>query len=261
MVDDLELTDEMVESASMPESQKIFIGAYQYISNGSTFCEENFEIGRDNKELNFVFKSEIHSRTSTGELLKINVDYIVNKNYIPLYVRIFKELGNKKCTEQYTLDYKTNLVKYTYDNNEDPLQIVEFATPGRFHISTPATACSVLFVLAKKLSQTGKTTYVCFKSPNHWDYVGPPYQVELGMEKAATMNQTLQLGNNVKVQATHWKLFEEDKDSSVVGKAEKNQNPVVDVYLSKHMSLPYLITPDDNTKVIIKYLNELDPDS
>lgn len=261
MSDDFEITDEMVTSISVPESDKIFTGAYQYITHGSVYCDEEFEIGRDNKELNFTFHSEIHSRTSTGELLKSTVDFIVNKNYIPLLVRVKKELGNKKCLEQYSLDYKTNLVEYRFDNFLDELQIVEFSVPGRFHIATPATSCSLLFVLAKKLSQTGKTTYISFRSPNHWKYTGPPYQVEIGMEKANTMNQVLKLGNNVKVNATHWKLFEEEKDSSVIGRATKNENPPLDIYLSKHMSLPYLISPNPDTQVIIKYLNELEPDA
>jgi len=259
--DELEITDEMVDNISIPENDKVFSGAYKYISNNDVYCEEEFEIGRNNKELNFTFSSDVHSRTSTGELLKIHVDYIVNKNYIPLLVKITKELGNKKCLEQYSLDYKTNMVKYHFNNYEDPIQTVDFSVPGRFHIATPATCCSVIFVLAKKLSQTGKTTYISFRSPNHWEYIGPPQQIEIGMEKAATMNQTLQLGNNVKVSATHWKLFEEEKDSSVIGKATKNENPPLDVYLSKHMSLPYLISASADSQVIIKYLNELDPDA
>ena len=73
--------------------KRIYQGTYLYTHNGSSYCEENFEVLKSKEKLSLQFNSEMLSRTTKGELFQANVTYIVNSNFIPISVQIQKQLG------------------------------------------------------------------------------------------------------------------------------------------------------------------------
>ena len=90
---------------------KIFRGAYNYYQGESVYCEEAFEVYRDRKENQIYFLSQIHSRVNTGELLSVTVRYVINKDYIPVFVTVARNLGKESCQEVYDFDHKTGEVE------------------------------------------------------------------------------------------------------------------------------------------------------
>jgi len=104
----------MADDYSFSQIKKIFRGSYLSQKQGRTYAEENFEVFRDTKEQSHSFVSEIHSRVSTGELLKIVNHYKINNNYIPIDVSVEKFLGNDYSKETYMLDINTSMLTYTF---------------------------------------------------------------------------------------------------------------------------------------------------
>ena len=235
---------------------KIYRGAYTYLRNGSPYCEENFEVYRDKKEFTFNFLSSIMSRVSTGEFLKLTVDYKVTKDYVPLKVTVKKDLGREKVEETYLYDSKKNVVNYTFKNKRN-LHRCQITTNPRFHIFTPAACTSMLFFLSKKFDVTSKNIYSVLSSPNQWEYKHELKFRTVSLERVSLTSETINL-NGADLQAIHYRFTEDIKNEDEKEKEAVALQPIIQVYLSRHQAIPYSLVSDEGTVINIKFLNNLE---
>ena len=88
-------------SKNYHRNDKIYRGCFNYYRNENLYAEENFDVYRDRKEQTFHYISECIVRVSTGETLNIHVEYIINKESVPLYVFVEKIMGKEHSKEIY----------------------------------------------------------------------------------------------------------------------------------------------------------------
>ena len=239
----------MLEALEKLKKNKIFRGAYSYTRSGNTYSEETFEVFKDKKELGLNFFSTIHSRVSTGELLTINVIYMINKNYIPQLVTISRSLGKESSQELFEFDNKRNQMHYVFTNGDEETEITQ-STPPKFHVATPTAANCMLYLRSKKFDSTTKNFYSLIVSQNKWQYEEEPVSKNLAVQRISLSSESLNLdGSNV--QAMQYKLFE-------AGKEDTNEN--TKVFVSQYITIPYVVQSHDGTKIKIKYLNNLSDD-
>ncbi|MBI2520122.1 MAG: hypothetical protein HYV97_06885 [Bdellovibrio sp.] len=234
--------------------KKIYRGSFLYQRNGSTYCEEHFEVYKEKKELTLNFLSSIMSRVSTGEFLKLMVDYKVSKDYVPLKVTVKKDLGSEKVEENYLYDSKKNIVNYTFKNKRSKHRS-QISTSPRFHIFTPAACTSMLFILSKKFDATSKNIYSVISSPNQWEYQHELKLTTVALERVSLTSETINV-NGTDLQAIHYRFTEDIKNQ-----AEDEDAPppaTIQVYLSRHQAIPYSLVSDDGTAINIKFLNNLE---
>lgn len=230
--------------------EKFYRGAYNYIKNEVKYSEEFFEVYKDRKTNGFHFLSQIHSRVATGELLMIHVHYHVNKDYIPVHVEIKRSLGEESVREVFDYNPRKGNMTYFFLSEDEEIQ-KEFNAPPKFHIATPTVASSNLYLRSKKFDSTAKNHYSFYCSTNQWEYEKPPFMKNVAVEKASTSAENLTIeGQNL--QAIEYRIYEDIKDQK-----SSSQDPFVKVYLSQHISLPYLLKGDDGTKIQVQYLNDL----
>ena len=237
----------------LSKPKKVYRGAFNYLRANSVYSEEAFEVWRDRKEMTYNYVSEIHSRVSTGELLKVFINYQVGKDFIPVRVVVKKDLGKEKTEETYSFNSKKNILDYQFKNRRVKEKL-EISTPPRFHIATPAACCSMMFILTKKFDSTGKNLYSVFTCDNKWDYESPPEQKSLALERVSITSESVMI-NEQEVQAIQYRLYEDPKNED-----HKNivKPPGINVWLSRHIAIPYSLTSDDGTKITVKYLNHLE---
>lgn len=235
---------------------KLYRGAYTHFRNNNIYAEESFEVFKDKREHSLLFSSELHSRVATGELLIINIMHIVNKDYIPQEVHIRKQLGEDSTEERYIYELRKNKLLYLFTDKKGVTTERELNTSPRFHIATPASCSSMLFLRSKKFDSTGKNLYQVWKGQNFWEFESEPTVVTTVVEKISQGFESLIIdGQNL--QSTEYKLYEnnpeeDNKNSPIV------ETPYLRVFLSKHMTIPYLLKDFEGTKIEVKYLNELE---
>ena len=140
------------------KSDKIFRGAYNYYRNENMYAEEVFDVYFEKKESSYVTVAESTARVATGELLNIRVEYIYNKEYIPSYVSIEKTMGKEFTKEVFKYITKRNHILYTFENSRGKNGESEIITAPKYHIATPMTSTSMIFLKSKKLDVSGKNT-------------------------------------------------------------------------------------------------------
>jgi len=236
--------------------KKIHRGAYNFIKNDSVYAEESFEVYRDKKELTLNFVSNMLSRVSTGELLKIQVNYQVSKDFVPLKVIVKKDLGREKVEESYKFDTKKNLLNYTFKNKRAK-HTDQINTPPRFHIFTPSACCSMLFLLSKKFDTTAKNFYTSIQSINQWDYEHELIVKTVCLERISLTSESINIGGN-ELQAVQYRLFEDIRGQEAAKDFVKP--PSLKVYQSRHNGVPYSINSEDGTMVQIKFFHNLEDD-
>ena len=239
------------------KTEKIYRGSYEYLNNGRVYAEESFEVFRDNHELTYTFNTEIHSRVATGELLTVTVEYIIGKDYIPKRVEIDKTLGKEHINEIFEANNKVNVVKYFFSNNEESHES-QISTPPRYHITSPASCSSLLFILSKKFDTTSKNDYTIISSLNQWEYKSDLVSKSLSMKKLSATPDVVDLDDK-KLTGDYYELFNFDNDdNAITGKQKEEDNESIKIFLSKHMAIPYILEGQNNTNIQIKFLNHLD---
>lgn len=232
------------------KGEKIFRGAYSYLRNKNIYSEENFEVFRDKKEMTFLFASELVSRVSTGELLTINVDYTINKEYIPQKVVIDRKLGERKILEVWMFDSQRTRINYTFINEDGEVDI-EVSTQPKFSIATPALAPSMLFLRSKKFDATSNNFFSIVGSRNLWTYENPPQANNVMVTKVHTSSENIKIDGNA-LTANQYKIEDESNFE------DETPGPALKAWLSQYMTIPYIVESSDGTKIQIKYLNNLD---
>lgn len=236
---------------------RLFTGKYINMRSNQIFSEESFQVLRDRREHNIIFRSEIDGRVITGELLSMKVEYIINKEYIPIHVSILKSLGEERSFEVFEFNHRKNLLKYTFINKNEEAEEIEISSVPRFAINTPATAPSLTFLRSKKFDSTGENHYQCWKSQNMWQYEGPPKLHDITLVKVGQGFESILIGGQ-NLQCIEYRVFETVKDDQ---KSSKNKGstkdlPHLKIYMSKHLTLPYQVRDMDGTKTEIKHLKD-----
>ncbi|MBH48314.1 MAG: hypothetical protein CME71_09120 [Halobacteriovorax sp.] len=231
--------------------EKVLRGSYNYFRFNNIYSEETFEVYRDRQDFSVSFYADIHSRVSTGELLTINVDVKLGKDFVPTYVKVVRALGKDHVTETYTFEKSSSSVEYTFET-ESESESAKIPISSKFHVATPAACSSMVFLKSKKEDTTSKNYYHLIQSSNNWKYDSVPGVKMIAMQRIGTGSENIVIDGH-SVQATHYKLFEDDSD------ALDNQQSLK-VHISKHATVPYMIKSDDGTKIQIKFLNDLDRD-
>ncbi len=230
---------------------KVLRGSYNYYRFNNIYSEEIFEVYRDRQDFSMSFYADIHSRVATGELLTINVDVKLSKEFVPTYVKVVKALGQDLATETYTYHKATSTVEYTFET-ENESEIATIPISSKFHVATPAACSSMVFLKSKKEDTTSKNFYHLIQTDNKWKYESVPQVKMIAMQRVGTGTENVVIDGH-SVQATHYRLFEDNNDSVDMPAALK-------VHISKHATIPYTIKSEDGTRIQIKFLNDLDRD-
>lgn len=232
--------------------EKIFRGAYQYFKSGDPYSDESFEVYRDIREQTFTFEVEVLSRVLTGEFLRSQIYYTINKDYVPVDVSIERTLGSKIAKESFKYSSLRNILSYSFTGGGGEIGY-ELPVPPKFHVMCPATCTSGLYLRSKKFDPTGKNVYSVVTSKNMWNYEEDPIIKGLITEKIGSTTKTLKLETQ-EVQANMYHVWEYGSATTPDGVPLNT----IDMYTSKHMSIPYLIETKDGIMIKIKYLNNLD---
>lgn len=241
-----------------PKGVKVYRGAYTYSKNENIYAEETFDVYRDPNDMGIHFVAEQMARVSTGEILRINQDYIINKDFIPMFVCVEKILGKDHVKELYAFDHKSNVVLYEYESKTFKKQDECIVTP-KFHIATPLACTSCLFIKSKKEDPTSKNIYVTLKSFNNWNYLNAPEMQVLTLQRMSLTSENINISGST-VQAVRYNLFEEEQEDVNNPKKKIINPPVIKLSMSKYASIPYILQTQDGTKIQIKYFNDLEPD-
>lgn len=242
-------------------ANKIYEGTYEFYRHSNLYSEETFEVYRDNKDHTYNFIALLHSRLSTGEVLNMHLDYIVSKDFIPLKVQIQKKLRDQTVNEYFIYDSSNSRIHYRFakDKYKKDLQMI---TPPKFHIATSFACTSMLFTKSKKIDNNITNTYHFIISNNLWEYKHPLTSKTIALDSVSSVSEVLNIDGN-DVASTQYRLYEyneahKKKSPSSKETDEKNATGAVQVHMSHHMGIPYIINENNNTKMQIKYLQNLE---
>lgn len=237
-------------------SKKIYRGAYNYLKRETPYAEEVFEVYRDNQELTIHFLSKFHSRVSTGELLNLDIAYVITKDYNPISLRINRSMGQESVEELFEYNHRKNILTYHFTSEEDQV-VNEISTPPKFHITAPTASSSMVFLRSKKFDSTSKNYYTFLSSKNMWNFEENPTFHNTVVQRISATSENLVIdGNNL--QAIEYKLSEDNKDDDLTGPTPGSLPPQsIRIWLSPYATIPYMLRSPDNTNIQIKYLNNL----
>ncbi|MBT3982636.1 MAG: hypothetical protein HOE90_14855 [Bacteriovoracaceae bacterium] len=235
----------------MEDTDLIYRGSFNYINDGVSYTQENFEIFHSESSGGLLLKSETLSRASTGDFLKINIQYLVNKKFLPVNVKVEKNLGTLKVTETYISQYKEQSINYHFQNDrgQDIKKVI--ATPSNYQIATPSVCFSLMFTKSRKPDLNVRTRYILLSSENTWEYVKPIQSLEVYVESPTTKTATINLGDN-DLTANVFHLYQHDAGDT----KHRDEKPVI-YYLSDHLCIPYLVEDPSGLKIEVKSLNDL----
>jgi hypothetical protein len=229
-----------------PKAEIVLEGSYLYYKGAVNYSQEEFKLVHFSDAEVFHFYAEILSRLETGEFLKILVRYEMNNQFIPTLVRVEKSLGNKYALETYKTDTSNYELNYTFQTNQK-VQDFKKNISSKHYLTSPAVCTSAIFTLSKKMDANSRSSLYLISSGNDWTYNAPPMEKTVFAEfKSRDYNEFHLHGNTLS--ASHLCLYEKDI----------NQGPEeapVELYLSKHYSVPYQINHGDQ-KIVIKNLKK-----
>lgn len=233
------------------KEDKIYRGAFTYIYNDNSYAEENFDVYKDKKDQSYHYISEAVVKVTTGEVLNLHVEYIVNKEYIPQKVLIEKIMGKETTRETYEYIPRKNHLVYKFTNSKGDEHMEEISTAPKYHIATPTTASSMIFLRSKKFDANGKNSFNLLVGFNKWEFTEAPKFKNIILERAGITTEKMSIDGQT-VQATQYRMYDESTDFKT---AKDPQH--IKIFLSQHGAIPYMVRTDDGTKIQIKYLNDL----
>ena len=235
---------------------KIYKGAYDYFDDKRKYAEETFEIFKDSQNHLLTFKAEVSGRAPNGEFLIINVIYSITERFSPIAVQVKKTMGKQTTTEEYLFDHTSNTMRYHFQSDK-MLGEINLATKQRMHISTPSISTSLLFLKSKKFQNSAVNTYKTLISDNQWDLKYNLRLEDISVERISATPINLNLKDqNIEAMVYRLSKFEYDNSTS---KNQPKDNPYLDFYLSKYLTVPYKIEDSLGGKILeIRYFNSLE---
>ncbi len=237
------------------EFKKIYRGAYDYFDKNRKYAEETFEIFHDEKNFIYLFKADVSGRAPNGEFLIINVNYKLTERFQPLSVQVKKNMGEHTTIEDYLFDYTQNSIMYKFVSN-NMLGELNLSTKQGFHVSTPAVSTSLLFFRSKKFQNAAINNYRTLISDNQWDLSYNLRMDDISMERLSNSPLNINIkGQNISAIKYRLSRFEYEEHA---GFKKESKPKSLDIYLSKHLTIPYRIEDLENQKVLeIQYFNSL----
>ena len=232
----------------MQKSEKLFEGTYQYFLQGQNYSQENFSVEIQEETHEITYLSEIMSRVETGEFFKMHVQYVVNQFYAPQLITIEKSLGEKLAKEIFEIDHQNHLLRYTFKSNHAS-HTVERPFSSKHHIAVPCFLTSALFTLTKKIDTTSRTPVIFITPKNEWEFGGAPEDKVMWVDLKAHDTEDLIIGG-APLTASKYELHEED---ALTGSGK----PGAQLWVSKHLGLPYQLEERDGAKIVIRKLKKL----
>ena len=230
----------------MPVKEELISGKYIYRKNGREYSEENFKIFHvENTQGNFFINSEILSRVSTGEFLKVQVDYELSREFDPFKLKIRRSLGRRQSVERYDVDPKNHNIRYSFrgDNSEESYEKI---VNGKFFITTPSFCTSTMMTMGRRFDPLQKTQYHILSSRNILDFEEPFQEGHLIIEHVQAEQVEITL-NNQNLKSTLIHLYKQNKNEMI----QEERTPF---YLSKHMNLPYRAKINDDVTIEVDNL-------
>ena len=221
-------------------------GSYLFYEKDVNYSQENFKFVHYPDLQQYHLYAEILSRVETGEFLKILVRYEMNHHYIPINIRVEKNMGNQNAVELYEVDTTEQELHYSFQNSQGT---EEYKRPlnARHYLTTPSFATSTFFTLTKKFDQTGRTAVVFLSSPNDWNYVGQLEEKVIFGEFKSRESTEFKI-NEKELEAYHLCLYEHSA-------LEHSDEEPVNLYISKYHGIPYELLHGDK-KIIAKALKK-----
>jgi hypothetical protein len=242
-----------VKFGGVDAKERYLAGSYSYKKNGSIYGQENFTVSRINNNTQLLYDSEFVGRVSTGELLKINVIYIINKNGHPQDVSIKKALGRFISDELYQFSRKNLNIQYTFVSAGNRTKIDLVSNPKNT-IATPVASTSGLFTLTKKLDLHSDNYYSILTCNNLWEYEEKPFLQNITLRKIGLIAEDIEIDGH-EVNARHYEIIpNEDSDEEL----DRDQGPRLEIFLSHHSGIPYKILQPDGIEIIINKLHRYD---
>lgn len=233
------------------DTELLFEGTYLYYQNGQNYSEENFSIEAVEGTNDYLYKSEILSRVDTGEFFKLKVRYQVNKFFAPLAVTIEKSLGERHSLERFEVDQNDQVLTYTFKGDSEEKQ-VQRPFGAKHFIMAPCFVTSSLFTLSKKIENSTRTPVTFITCPNQWDFGGVPEDKTLYVQLVTHNVDDLVVGGSP-LSSMKYQIFEHD---SLVGAGQ----PSAQLWVSKHLGVPYQLEDKDGTRMTIKRFKKLKVD-
>ncbi|MFZ4712420.1 MAG: hypothetical protein ACOYL6_01795 [Bacteriovoracaceae bacterium] len=231
----------------MAELEKLFEGAYNYLDKGVNYSQENFTVLKNTDKNILIYTSEILTRVSTGEFLKINVGYEVNSFWAPLKVVIHKTLGPNFATETFIPDYEAQLLTYEFTNN-DGTQTYSRNIVTRYQIATPAICSSMIVSMTKKFDSMSRNACILVTTNNNWEYKNPFEDQPIFIEYKTHEKTTLKL-NGQDLSSVRCLVYQHDSVH------QSDLEVPTTFYISKNIGIPYLVESGD-IKIQIRFLNK-----
>lgn len=230
----------------MPIKVDLINGRYLYKKDGREYSEENFKFQKaDTPQGNIYISSEILSRVSTGEFLKVYVNYELTCEFDPLELKIRRSLGRRQSIERYKINLTDHSVKYHFRGDSTEERFEKFVN-GKFFISAPSFCTSMLMTMGKRFDPLQKTQYHIVSSRNIWNYEGPFTEQYLFVEQVQAEQVELTL-NNQNLKSTYVHVYEQSKDFLT-------QEVKTPFFLSKHFNLPYKANLSDEVTIEVDKL-------
>lgn len=235
----------------MVDLDKILEGSYTYLNQSKEYSLENFEVWKkkEGPYLTYLFQAEILTRVSTGEFLKIGVEYVVNHHFDPIQVRIIKTLGKNKTEEKYEVDPISKEVSYSFQSEKSEPCVYKKIILGKFQIATPSFLTSFLMVQSKKIDPMHRTQYDILTSDNAWSYEKPFWEKTIYIELMSIEPVPINIGKK-QINAMWYCIFENDQTS-------RTTETGVPFYISKHLGIPYKANFTEDVTVEISKLKDL----
>jgi hypothetical protein len=232
--------------------EKLFEGLYRYNNNGQEYSQEIFDVYKDLESKTIIYNSEILSRVSTGEFLKIQVEYEVNSSWSPVSIEVTKNLGNRFTKETYELDTTNQILHYEFNTDKDRVR-VERSVAGKFHVVTPSFLTSLLYTQQKRYNSVGRNQYFLITSNNEWEFTQEPQDSFVYLEYKTMDGEELKI-NKQSLSCTKCLLYEHDAIRNI------KEEPAV-YYLSKHLGIPYKVEMGEGLDITIEFLKHLQADT
>ena len=240
----------MVDEAARMQRRcdKIYTGSYTYSKNGNTYLQEKFNAYIDHEDLAMLFSANVYGRIITGEMLKIDIEYKVSKELIPIFLNIKKSLGGSRVTEQYQHQKGKGTLLYSFSSQEGTHQET-IQAHSVFSIAAPCCCTSFFFLKTKKEDINNTNLYYIFHSFNNWTFESVPSTRPICVQREGTNYKSIQLGNKTNVPAIIYKVFESDRPKD---------SPTITSYVSNNTPIPYRISEGDGTKIQMDYFQNYD---
>jgi hypothetical protein len=229
---------------------KLINGTYTYYNKGKTYSEESFRVFMEVEEKFHIFESETMTRLHTGELLKLEVEYVLNKKHLPETVTLKKTIGKTLVREVFNCNWTNHFLSYEIHTPQG-LRRQKKEMSGLYHISTPTACLSLICTFSRNMNLYGRTRYVYAVSNNTWEFKQPMTEEDFYIELASNDPIPFSLKGK-SMSGKKYQMYKHDSSDNI------NEEPVI-FYASKYLGIPYLVQIGEDIRIEINNLNYKEP--